>query len=306
MFDSNVITPGTPFMHRLSVALQYYVHLRLNGDPGWRGVKVGLHGDCAGTCGGGTAGAFRGLADPALWPAAACLLVPMSCRPVVTSPLHVWLAPVPRRRALRLLPHARPALLTCCPVALDALLSAPYPGPPARQVILSDANAPGEGEHKIMAYIREQRGLPGYDPNTRHCIYGLDADLIMLALATHEPRFAILREVGPTRRGAQGSTLRGKPRPSTRPGAPPPHQRQQPCEGRWGQLAGTSWPGGIPVWLLTWPPSPPPQVVFLPSGPGGNGPARGKDTNMGLPAHMTARDDPTAEPPVQKQVWPGP
>ncbi|XP_068754427.1 5'-3' exoribonuclease 1-like isoform X2 [Montipora capricornis] len=99
-FDSNCITPGTPFMVRLHEQLKFFVNYKISSDLAWQGLRIYLSGH----------------------------------------------------------------------------------------------ETPGEGEHKIMEFIRSERIRPDYDPNTRHCLYGLDADLIMLGLSTHEPHFSLLRE----------------------------------------------------------------------------------------------------------------
>jgi len=48
-----------------------------------------------------------------------------------------------------------------------------------KNVIYSGSDEPGEGEHKICHYIRNNYSVNNHE---NHCIYGLDADLIMLGL----------------------------------------------------------------------------------------------------------------------------
>ena len=62
------------------------------------------------------------------------------------------------------------------------------------KVHFSGSQVPGEGEHKIISFIRDLRASDRYVPNTRHCVVGADADMIVLALATHEPYFIVLRD----------------------------------------------------------------------------------------------------------------
>lgn len=59
-------------------------------------------------------------------------------------------------------------------------------------VILSDSSVPGEGEHKIMKFLRFLKARGG--SFAHHCMFGGDADLFMLALLTEERSFTILRE----------------------------------------------------------------------------------------------------------------
>jgi len=60
-----------------------------------------------------------------------------------------------------------------------------------KNVIVSDSLEPGEGEHKILQYLKQNKDIFKKQNN---CIYGLDADLIMLALVSGIPNIVLLRE----------------------------------------------------------------------------------------------------------------
>jgi len=60
------------------------------------------------------------------------------------------------------------------------------------QYIFSTANTPGEGEHKILQHIKSNISS---DKTISRIIYGLDADLLYLALASNASNIYLLREI---------------------------------------------------------------------------------------------------------------
>lgn len=59
------------------------------------------------------------------------------------------------------------------------------------EIIYSSCNTPSEGEHKLLQFIRENQKE---EKEFSYVLYGLDADLIFLALSTNSDKIYLLRE----------------------------------------------------------------------------------------------------------------
>ena len=62
------------------------------------------------------------------------------------------------------------------------------------KVIFSNSNVPGEGEHKFLGILRSMKTMPSKKDDKIY-LYGRDADLIVLAVATHKSNIRIVREI---------------------------------------------------------------------------------------------------------------
>ena len=70
---------------------------------------------------------------------------------------------------------------------IRTFLNGPWKG---MKIVFSSSQVPGEGEHKIMDYIR---ALPQKEKDKKHMIVGEDGDLLFLTLAVKIPRMFLLR-----------------------------------------------------------------------------------------------------------------
>ena len=59
-------------------------------------------------------------------------------------------------------------------------------------VVFTGSDTPGEGEHKIMEFVRGNK--QNFQENDTHCFYGADADLIMLGLTLPIKNGLIIRQ----------------------------------------------------------------------------------------------------------------
>ena len=142
-FDSNCITPGTPFMARLSEHLHFFVRKQQTSDPAWQRMTVILSGHEV----------RRRRARALLFSSA----LTGSCRCLGRASTRSW-------------------------STFAGLARSPSASRCAR--------------HSMRVRVTDiAQTACSYQPNQRHCLYGLDADLIMLALVSHEPHFCLLREV---------------------------------------------------------------------------------------------------------------
>ena len=62
------------------------------------------------------------------------------------------------------------------------------------QMLLSNSNVPGEGEHKFLPLIRSMRQKKAHK-DAKIYLYGKDADLIVLAISTHKTNMHVIREI---------------------------------------------------------------------------------------------------------------
>lgn len=61
-------------------------------------------------------------------------------------------------------------------------------------VVFSDCTVPGEGEQKIMEFLRACIKKNFFPKQTTHCIYSPDADFFLLSLSTRLKNITIIRE----------------------------------------------------------------------------------------------------------------
>ena len=62
------------------------------------------------------------------------------------------------------------------------------------EIIIDSYNIRGEAEHKIFDYFSNFMKTPNFSPNSHHCFFSRDSDMIFLLLSTHYENICILQD----------------------------------------------------------------------------------------------------------------